>query len=158
MPTKTARTPTKTASTPTKTVSTPNINLRCFVAMQFLSQIYALSWRTIYRPKTAVAYKRLQIWGMSALALLKGNEDLSQGDEYLSFLHCHCHHFGPRHNHPHQRHLRIVQWFPSSGVWLGLLCPHLRQRTSLATTNFTSIYNIIASHFILCAKYIILEV
>ena len=32
-----------------------NINLRCFVAMQFLPQIYALFRRTIYRPKNAVA-------------------------------------------------------------------------------------------------------
>ena len=57
-PTKTASTPTKTASTPTKTASTPNINVRCFVAMRFLSQIYALFWHTIYRPKCAVAYKK----------------------------------------------------------------------------------------------------
>ena len=28
-----------------------NIDLRCFVAMQFLSRIYALFWRTFYRPK-----------------------------------------------------------------------------------------------------------
>ena len=34
-----------------------NINLRCFVAMQFL-QVYALFWRKIYRPKNAVAYKK----------------------------------------------------------------------------------------------------
>ena len=32
---------------------------------KFLSQIYALFWRTIYRPKNAVAYKKWQIWGMS---------------------------------------------------------------------------------------------
>ena len=54
----------KTPSTPTKTASTSNINLRCFVAMQFLWQIYALFWRTIYRPKNTVVYKKLQIWGM----------------------------------------------------------------------------------------------
>ena len=47
-----------------KTPSMPNIDLRCFVAMQFLSQIYALFWRTIYRPKNTVAYKKWQIWGM----------------------------------------------------------------------------------------------
>ena len=41
-----------------------NINLRCFVAMQFLPQIYALFRRTIYRPKNVVAYKKWQIWGM----------------------------------------------------------------------------------------------
>ena len=29
----------------------PNIDLRCFVAKQFLSRIYALFWRTFYRPK-----------------------------------------------------------------------------------------------------------
>ena len=40
---KTPCTPTKTARTPTKTASTPNFDLHCFVAMQFLSQIYALS-------------------------------------------------------------------------------------------------------------------
>ena len=28
-----------------------NIDLRCFVARQFLSQIYALFWRTFFRPK-----------------------------------------------------------------------------------------------------------
>ena len=28
-----------------------NIDLRCFVAKQFLSQIYARFWRTFYRPK-----------------------------------------------------------------------------------------------------------
>ena len=54
----------KTASTPTKTASTVNIDLRCFVAMQFLSQIYALFWRTFYRPKNLVAYQKWQIWGM----------------------------------------------------------------------------------------------
>ena len=47
-----------------KTASTPNINVRCFVAMQFLSQIYALFWRTIYGPINAMAYKKWQIWGM----------------------------------------------------------------------------------------------
>ena len=47
----------RTATTPTKTASTANIDLRCFVAMQFLSQIYTLFWRTIYRSKSAVAYK-----------------------------------------------------------------------------------------------------
>ena len=54
----TPSTPTKPASTPTKTASTPNINLSCFVTMQFLLQIYALFWHTIYRPKNAVAYKK----------------------------------------------------------------------------------------------------
>ena len=29
-----------------------------FIAMQFLLQIYALFWRTIYRPKKVVAYKK----------------------------------------------------------------------------------------------------
>ena len=28
-----------------------NIDLRCFVVTQFLSRIYALFWRTFYRPK-----------------------------------------------------------------------------------------------------------
>ena len=68
MPNKTPSTPNKTQSTPTKIPSTPNktpsaqfqskeyakktnIDLRRFVAMQFLSRIYALFWRTFYRPK-----------------------------------------------------------------------------------------------------------
>ena len=50
--TKTPNTATKTASTATKTVSTPNINYAV------LSQIYAPFWRTIYRPKNAVASKK----------------------------------------------------------------------------------------------------
>ena len=50
----------KTPSNPNKTASTPNTNLRCFVAMQFLSHIYALFGHTIYRPKNAVAYKKWQ--------------------------------------------------------------------------------------------------
>ena len=31
----------------------------------FISQIYALFWRAIYRLKNAVAYKKLQISGMA---------------------------------------------------------------------------------------------
>ena len=56
--------PTKTACTPTKTASTPNINLRCFVGMQFLSQIYALFGHTVYGPKNVVTYKKWQyeVW------------------------------------------------------------------------------------------------
>ena len=67
-PNKTPSTPNKTQSTPTKMPSTPNktpsaqiqskeyakqinTDLRCFVVMQFLSRIYALFWRTFYRPK-----------------------------------------------------------------------------------------------------------
>ena len=42
-------------------ISFPNINLHCFVARQFLLQIYALFGRTIFRPKNAVAYKKWQI-------------------------------------------------------------------------------------------------
>ena len=45
--------------------------------MQFFSQIHALFWRTIYRPKTAVAYKKWQIWGMYSPAFGITN---SQGD------------------------------------------------------------------------------
>ena len=59
----------QTPSTPTKTPGSPkkhqvrqtkhqvcefvfqNIDLRCFVARQILSRIYALFWRTFYRPK-----------------------------------------------------------------------------------------------------------
>ena len=55
---------------PKQQVST-NINYRCFVAMQFLLQIYAFFWRTIYWPKNAVAYKKWQIWGMSNITMLK---------------------------------------------------------------------------------------
>ena len=54
----------KTPREPTKTASKPNINIRCFFAMQFLSQFFALFWRTIYRPKNTVAYKKLQISGV----------------------------------------------------------------------------------------------
>merc|ERR1711944_254653 len=42
-----------------------NQNLRCFVARQFLSQIYALFWRTFCRPKSMVAYQKGQISGMA---------------------------------------------------------------------------------------------
>ena len=42
----------------TKTPSTPHIDLRCFVARQFLLQIYVLLWCTIYRPENAVEYKK----------------------------------------------------------------------------------------------------
>ena len=69
----------KTASTPTKTASTVNIDLRCFVAMQFLSQIYALFWRTIYRPKNVVAYKKWQIWGMLRSTCTLSESTLRQG-------------------------------------------------------------------------------
>ena len=69
---KTPSTPTKTASTPTKTASTANIDLRCFVGKLFLSQIYAIFWRTIYRPKNALAYKKLQIWGKFITSIKNG--------------------------------------------------------------------------------------
>ena len=42
----------------------PTKNLRCFVARHFLSQIYALFWRTFCRPKSMVAYQKGQISGM----------------------------------------------------------------------------------------------
>merc|ERR1711891_12676 len=50
-PIKTTSTPIKTPNTPTKTPSTPtkNTDLRCFVARQFLSRIYALFWCTIFK-------------------------------------------------------------------------------------------------------------
>merc|ERR1712077_86528 len=57
-PTKTPSTPIKTTSTPIKTpnaptktpsTSTKNTDLRCFVARQFLSRIYALFWCTIFK-------------------------------------------------------------------------------------------------------------
>ena len=51
MPTKIPRKPTKIPSMPTKIPITPTKNLRCFVARKFLSQIFALFWRTFYRPK-----------------------------------------------------------------------------------------------------------
>ena len=47
-------TPNKTPGTPNKTkceFAFQNIDLHCFVARQFLSQIYALFWRTFYRSK-----------------------------------------------------------------------------------------------------------
>ena len=53
--------PTKIPSTPNKTPNAQfqskeyakktNIDLSCFVAMHLLSRIYALFWRTFYRPK-----------------------------------------------------------------------------------------------------------
>ena len=74
MPYKTQSTPTKIPNMPNKTpcaqfqskeyAKKTNIGLRCFVAMQFLSQIYALFWRIFYRPKNLVAYQKWQIWGM----------------------------------------------------------------------------------------------
>ena len=36
----------------------------------FISQIYALFWRAIYRLKNAVAYKKLQIWGMHVCSVV----------------------------------------------------------------------------------------
>ena len=54
----------KISSMITKIPSTPTKNLRCFVARQFLSQIYALFWRTFCRPKSMVAYQKGQISGM----------------------------------------------------------------------------------------------
>ena len=50
-PKKTPSTPIKTPNTPTKTPSTPvkNTDLRCLVAGQFLSRIYALFWCTIFK-------------------------------------------------------------------------------------------------------------
>ena len=36
----------------------------CFVARQFMLQIHARFWRKTYRRENAVAYKKLQIWGM----------------------------------------------------------------------------------------------
>ena len=37
-----------------------------FDARQCLSQIYSLFWPTIFRPKNVGAYKKLQIWGVTA--------------------------------------------------------------------------------------------
>ena len=53
--------PTKTPSTPTKTpkILLPNIDLRCFVAKHFLSQIYALFWCTFYRPRKCVGVQKM---------------------------------------------------------------------------------------------------
>ena len=63
---KISSTTTKIPSTPTKIPNMPTKNLRCFVARQFLSQIYALFWRTFCRPKSMVAYQKGQISGMPA--------------------------------------------------------------------------------------------
>ena len=37
----------------------PNIDLRCFVAKQFLSRIYTLFWCTFYRPKKCVGVQKM---------------------------------------------------------------------------------------------------
>ena len=37
----------------------PNIDLRCFIAKQFLSRIYALFWWTFYRPKKCVGVQKI---------------------------------------------------------------------------------------------------
>ena len=81
---KTQSMPTKTPSTPTKTQSTqsqskvnvleikmwillPNIDLRCFVIRQFLSQIYPLFGRLFTGLNNTVVYQIWQIWGMTWL-------------------------------------------------------------------------------------------
>ena len=48
---KTSITPTKNLSMPTKIPRTLTKKLHCFIARQFLSQIYALCWGTFYGPK-----------------------------------------------------------------------------------------------------------
>ena len=65
MPTKTPCIPPKTPNTPTKIPMWFCVTKLVFFREEILSQISALFLRTFYKPRNAVVYKNLQIWGMS---------------------------------------------------------------------------------------------